>query len=454
MSLELNELPSVDDLARHPRFRSWDEYFSHSVRVQVVRSVLEQARSRLKKGEAVALSGIEKDLEDRYVALAHRGLRKAINATGVVLHTNLGRAPLGREPLEEMARELSGYCLLEWDEERGERGARGAGAGKWLALLTGAPASCLVNNNAAALYLILHALVPGKAVLLSRGEMVQIGGGFRVPEILEAAGARLWEVGTTNMTSLQDYARAWDSDRSSEIACLLKILPSNFVIEGHTESAGIRELLKLASAKKVPLVVDLGSGLLEGEGEEAAHSVRGALRAGADLICFSGDKLLGGPQAGIVLGKPDLVDKLRHSPLYRALRLGKTELFLLERALAAWAAGTPPLVSRLLGASSDSLRRRAESLRASLGEAWGKTPELVPGQGPVGGGSLPGRLLDTWLIEIPTRNNPERIARELARGEPSVLVRRENGRLFVDLRSVPEEDERFLVDALTRIGVD
>jgi len=352
--------------------------------------------------------------------------RPVLNATGVVVHTNLGRAPLGPAALQAMT-EASGYVDVELDLGTGVRARRGRGALDALReAVPGAEDAHVVGNGAAAVLLAVTALAVGREVVISRGELVEIGDGFRLPELLESAGARLREVGTTNRTSVDDYAAAL----GPETGCVLKVHPSNFRITGFTRAASYAELASLG----VPVIADLGSGLLHPEpllpdDPDAAT----ALAQGADLVTGSGDKLLGGPQAGLLLGRADLVHACRRHPLARALRVDKTTLAALEATLRA---RTTP-VRDALHADPELLRRRADALAAELGAV------VVPSAGAVGGGAAPGLALPGWALAL-----PERLAGPLRLGEPAVLGRLEGGRLLIDLRCVPPERDADLAGAV------
>jgi L-seryl-tRNA(Ser) seleniumtransferase len=352
-------------------------------------------------------------------------LRPVVNATGVLLHTNLGRAPLSQAAREAVA-VASGCADVEYDLATGRRGARGRGALE--ALRAACPAAedvAVVNNNAAALVLAATALAPGREIVLSRGEMVEIGDGFRIPELLAATGARLREVGTTNRTTAADYAAAL----GPETGFVLKIHPSNFRIEGFTAEAAVVDLAPLDA----PLVVDIGSGLLVPEpllpDEPDAATV---LAAGADLVTASGDKLLGGPQAGLILGRAEVVRRLRRHPLYRALRVDKLTLAALEATLR----GPEPPVARALHAGVDGLRVRAERLAEEL-SAHGLAADVVDSEATVGGGGAPGVPLPSAAVALP--GGYERPLRE-----QRVVGRLEHGRLLLDLRAVPPAEDALL----------
>ena len=416
----LRNLPSVDRLLGDPRLAG----YPHELAVAAARSVLERARAAIQAGREVPPL-VEAVLEE--LDRARRpSLRRVLNATGVLVHTNLGRAPLAEAALARVAEVGGGYSNLEYDLERGERGSRQDHLGSLLRRLTGADAALVVNNNAAAVLLALAALAEGREVVVSRGELIEIGDGFRIPEVLARSGARLVEVGTTNRTRADDYARAI----GPETAVLLRVHQSNFRVVGFTEHPRLAELAEVARRAGLPLVDDLGSGALAVIGDEPTPAE--SLRAGADLVCFSGDKLLGGPQAGIVVGSADLVERLRRHPLQRALRADKLTLAALEGtlalALSAETRGEIPVL-RMLHEPVDAVRARASRLAELVG---GDVEDTVAR---VGGGALP-------LTELPSAACAveEQLAEPLRLGEPPVLGVVRDGRTLLDCRTLTDED--------------
>ena len=365
-----------------------------------------------------------------------------INATGVVLHTNLGRAPLGPHST------IAGYSNLEYDLVSGKRGRRDVHAAGPLEALLGCPA-IVVNNNAAAVYLALHELADGHEVIVSRGELIEIGDGFRIPEIMRHSGVVLREVGATNRTHIGDFREAI-SDRTR---LLLRVHPSNFRMEGFTARPSLKELVALGNEKRIPVYEDLGSGCLldlkpSGIDEPLVNDSR---RDGADLVSFSGDKLLGGPQAGILAGKPELVGRLRRNPMFRALRADKTMYQMLESTLRnllfeRWDE-IPAL--RMIMLDAGLIHARAERLVAALD---GIPAEIIEGTSVIGGGSTPEQGLPTWLIAVECEQVTE-LERRLRSGDPPVVARIEDGRLVLDLRTVFPEEEQDLVDALRRASL-
>jgi L-seryl-tRNA(Ser) seleniumtransferase len=418
-------IPRTDQLLALPHVRQARSRLGDHVLRTLVRDVQEQAR----RGD-LAPEEVEPAVLAALAAYLPSSLRPVLNATGVVVHTNLGRAPLSAAAVEALVA-ASGYVDVELDLATGTRSRRGAAARA--ALLASCPAAedaLVVNNGAAALCLATTTLAPGRDVVVSRGELIEIGAGFRLPDLITSTGTRLAEVGTTNRTHLADYAEAVGPDTG----CLLKVHPSNFRVEGFTSAVSIVELRALADERQVPLVADLGSGLLAPDpllpDEPDAAT---ALTEGADLVIVSGDKLLGGPQAGVILGRAEVVARLAKHPLARAFRADKLTLAALEATLL----GGPPPVVRALHADPDRLRERAER----LGEAVGAP--VVPHDGRVGGGGAPGVPLPGWAVRL-----PEAAAARLRAGDPPVLARVHEGGCLVDPRCVPESEDERLVAAV------
>ena len=398
-------------------------------------------------GDGEAASRVIEALAEAALASGARGsLRPVINATGVVIHTNLGRAPLADTAIERVASIARGYSNLEYDIAAGTRGSRTVHAESLITSITGAEAAIVVNNNAAATLLILTGLASGREVIISRGELVEIGGGFRVPDVMRQSGAQLREVGTTNRTRVNDYVAA----ASASTAMFLRVHPSNFRIEGFTERPPLAELINAARAMQVIVVEDIGSGCLVDDlaGEP---SVQSSIAAGVDVVCFSGDKLLGGPQAGIIAGRKELVDRLRTHPLMRALRVDKITLAMLEATLAEYAAGrarTTIPVQRMLHASADEIETRAQALAEKLA-AGGWRISMISGSSAVGGGSAPGLELATVLLSIERDGQSAAATEEWLRTlDPPVIARIEHDRVVLDLRTVLPEQDQMLLDLL------
>jgi L-seryl-tRNA(Ser) seleniumtransferase len=412
--MRLRDLPSVDELAR--------PHGGDPLAIEAARSLVARAREEIRRGDHPGdlAARLARELQG---ARAPR-LRRVINATGVIVHTNLGRAPLAEAALERVHEIARGYSNLEYDLSAGGRGSRQDHVADIVSRLTGAEAALVVNNNAAAVMLALAALAEGSEVLVSRGELIEIGDGFRIPDVLERSGARLREVGTTNRTRAADYEKAI----GPETAVLLRVHQSNFRVVGFTEQPSLQELADIARRHELPLVDDLGSGALMDIGDEP--TARASLAAGADLVSFSGDKLLGGPQAGIVVGRADLVEKLRRHPLQRALRADKLTLAALEGTLTlALDAPEEIPVLRMLREPIETVRARAEQLAARVG---GEVEETVAR---AGGGALPLTELPSYACAV-----EETLADKLRAGEPPVIAVVRDGRTLLDCRTLTDAE--------------
>jgi L-seryl-tRNA(Ser) seleniumtransferase len=444
-------IPSIDELRRRAAARDLEARFGSAALVDALRVAADETRAAIGDGDAtladehVAADRIERIAAARLESLFSRSLEPVINATGVVVHTNLGRAPLADAAIARVAEIAGSYASLEYDLGRGARGRRDVHAEPLLCRLTGADAACVVNNNAAATLITLAALAGGREVVVSRGELVEIGGGFRVPDVMAQSGAVLREVGTTNKTRASDYAAAVNE----RTALILRVHPSNFRIEGFTERPPLDELVALGRRLNVPVAEDLGSGLLSVEaGDPIGRSeptVAASIAAGVDLCCFSGDKLLGGPQAGIIVGRTALVDRVRTHPLMRALRVDKMTYAALDATLAEYAAGrarTTIPVQRMIATSADDIHQRATALVAAIRHLSGWRAEIVKGASAAGGGSAPGVDLPTWLVAIEREGvSPDALEQRLRGSRPAVIARIERDRLVLDLRTVlPSQD--------------
>lgn len=421
---QLRQLPSVDELAS-----SAGGGFPHELAVQVARLILDELRTAIRNQESLNIDPAAL-LRQRLELLRQPSLRPVRNATGVVLHTNLGRAPLPELPAQAW------YSNLEYDLSTGKRGQRDCHTSGLLRQLLGAPA-VLVNNGAAAVFLALHELAAGGEVIVSRGELIEIGDGFRIPDIMARSGAKLVEVGATNKTRIEDYRRAI-TDRTR---LLMRVHPSNFRMEGFTGRPSLEELAALGRETSLPVYEDLGSGCLLDLREYGVKepTIGQSLKAGVDLVSFSGDKLLGGPQAGILAGREDLVHRLRRNPMFRAFRLDKLVIAAMEttlRHLVLREYDQIPVL-RMLRISLDELRARAERIAVQFEGA-----EVIPGESLLGGGSTPVQPLPTWLVSLP----PEWDAK-MREQNPPVIGRMENGRLLLDPRTLSGTDP-LLVGAL------
>jgi L-seryl-tRNA(Ser) seleniumtransferase len=443
-------LPSIDRLRQRPRVGELEATYGGDATLAALREAVDEMRVQVASGAAsdeaddpeTVASTLERRAADR-LARAFRGsLRAVINATGIIIHTNLGRAPLAPQAVVRLQQIAQGYSNLEYDLERGTRGSRRVHAETLLTRLTGAEAAVVTNNNAAAIMLILAGLAAGREVIVSRGELVEIGGGFRVPDVMTQSGATLREVGTTNRTRVADY-RAAISDRT---ALLLRVHPSNFRIEGFTERPDLSALVTVAREAALPLVEDLGSGCLL-DPIAGEPSVRASIEAGVDIVCFSGDKVLGGPQAGIVVGRRDPIDRLQRHPLMRALRVDKLTLAALEGTLIEYLGGqahrTVPVL-RMIALDPQEIEARTQTLAERLhGQGW--IVGLMSGSSAVGGGSAPGVELSTVLVSLEYPGlSANQLEQRLRAQDPPVVARIEHGRVVLDLRTVADDQDEVL----------
>ena len=446
MGEELRRLPAVDKLLLALPV-DLQTQAGHALTLAAARAVLEQARAAIQQGAACpALADLAGQVQQQVQMTLRPSLQAVINATGVIIHTNLGRAPLSQDASAAVAALASGYSNLEYDLVTGSRGSRYDHAAALLVRLTGAEAGLVVNNNAAAVFLALSALFAGREVIISRGQLVEIGGGFRIPDVLRASGARLVEVGTTNRTHLADYSQAI----TPQTAALMRVHFSNFRQLGFTAEVGLADLVSLAHTQGLVVVDDLGSGTLLDTalfGLSPEPTVQTSVAAGADLVTFSGDKLLGGPQAGLIVGRADLIARLRSHPLARALRVGKLTLAALNATLLHYVredALTSLPVWQMMGARLPDLQARVESWRQALAAA-GIPCAAVAVQSTVGGGSLPGETLPSAALAVP--DAPGLLAR-LRQGQPPVIGRTADQQALFDARTVLPAQDADLLAAL------
>jgi L-seryl-tRNA(Ser) seleniumtransferase len=449
MTNQYRRLPSVDRVLADEALQRAIAEVGSAAATEAVRAELTERRAALQNGGAdVSLASIAGAAAERAYASLRASLRPVINATGVIIHTNLGRAPLSDAAIAAMSAIGRGYSNLEFELEAGERGSRYDHVEALLCRVTGAEAAIAVNNNAAALLLALSALAQGREVVISRGQLVEIGGGFRIPDVMAQSGARLIEVGTTNRTYVRDYEDAI----GEETAALMRVHSSNFRVVGFVEAASLDSLAMLAHERGVLLLDDLGSGCLvdtRAYGLSEEPTPQSSIHAGADLVMFSGDKLLGGPQAGVVVGKKELIAKLRRHPLARALRMDKASIAGLNATLLHYAKGEAERevpVWRMIAAPLTEITATARRLARLIGE--GAT--VVDGRSMIGGGSLPEESLPTKLVAIPAASGAalEALAKRLRQGETPVVGRIEDGRLLLDPRSVANREHAALVRAV------
>ena len=451
--MELRDLPSVERVLSSRRIRTLSDQYAREWVTNLVRDQIDEARDSVRMGsKAPTIEDISNSVAQQIETLGRVWPRPIINATGVIIHTNLGRAPLSLEAMEAMLQVSEGYSNLEFDLDEGRRGSRQAHIQALLRQLTGAEAALVVNNNASAVLLGLSALARGKEVVISRGEAVEIGGGFRIPDVLRQSGADLVEVGTTNRTYGSDYEAAI----TGNTAALLKVHASNFRMEGFTNSAEARELVAIANQHGIPVLHDIGSGcLLETNEFAMAHepTPQESISAGVSLVFFSGDKLLGGPQSGVVVGKSDLVARLDRHPLARAVRIDKINLAALAATLLHYVKGEAAVkvpVWRMIQTYTGELEDRAHHWQTVIGNK-----ALVSrGLSTVGGGSLPGETLDTWVVALDCDGipgGPEQVTRRLREYSTPIITRIEGDRVILDTRTVFLEEEETLLRAVREI---
>jgi L-seryl-tRNA(Ser) seleniumtransferase len=457
MDNPFRSLPAVNDVLDAPVLKALAGEHAHELIVAEVRQELAALRGRLGQGEAVdGVAGAQEvaaRVAERIGREQRAKLRPVINATGIILHTNLGRAPVAEEAAQAAYEAARGYLNLELDLETGKRSSRQLAIREWVCRLTGAESATAVNNNAAATVITLRALCQGKEAIVSRGQLIEIGGSFRIPEIMAVSGAVLREVGTTNITRLADYERAI----GPRTGALMQVHSSNYRISGFTKSVPLADLAALGHKHGITVIDDIGSGALLDfarfgfKGEPVA---RESIAAGADLVLFSGDKLLGGPQAGIIAGRKEFIQKIEKDPLMRAFRLDKMTLAALEATLRLYLNEERALREvpglRMLSAGHAELRRRAEELAAALRGLEGVArAEATEDVAYVGGGSLPDQAMKTWVVEVEARGISDTgLAQRLRTGSPAVMGRLRDGRLVLDVRTVFPRQEQALVEAL------
>jgi L-seryl-tRNA(Ser) seleniumtransferase len=457
----LRQLPSVDELLLRPRVADLGRKLERGFLLEMVRGVLGQLRREILSGESVeegnlAAEAIELHVVRSVEQVLAPSLRGVINASGVILHTNLGRAPLPAAILEEFRQSATQYSNLEYDVAAGARGKRDVHTSRLIEQLTGAEAAIVVNNCAAAVLVTLAALARGGEVIVSRGELIEIGDGFRIPEIMEQSGAALREVGTTNRTRIADYENA-----INEKTCvILRVHPSNFTVSGFTEKPIVEELIALGKRTRLPVVEDLGSGCLVDLSSVGINepTARESVEAGFSLVLFSGDKMLGGPQAGIIAGKKELVQKVRRHPLFRALRVDKLTIAAMETTLRAYLRGAwndiPAL--RMMQMSHREISARTDSFRQALSakiDAVDAEVEIADDRSLVGGGSTPAQSLPTKVLRFASaRYSASELEARLRSGAGAapVIARIEDARLLIDLRTVFKEQEAALAEALAK----
>lgn len=453
---QYRQLPGVDKVISEPEVKKYISLFKQEVVIDVTRRSIDEARRRIAKGLTVpSYEEVVNNVIIHLDSLDNPGLNPVINATGVIIHTNLGRAPLSRETLKAMEIASIGFNNLEFNLKSGARGSRHVHIEKILCQLSGAESGIAVNNNAGAVLLALTALAKRKEVIVSRGEAVEIGGGFRIPDVMRQSGAKLVEVGTTNCTYIEDYEKAINERTTA----LLRVHPSNFILQGFTHRVELAEMVALAKKKGIMVIDDLGSGCFldtESFGLEHEPTVQESVAAGVDVVCFSGDKLVGGPQAGIILGKKQYIDLIKKHPLARALRIDKTRLAGLATTLTHYLKGEAlekVPVWNMISLPINTINTRAQEWASVLpGIAI-----VTDGVSMIGGGSLPGGTIPTKLLEIKAKssrkeqNRANLISQRLREHKPPIIVRIEKDTVFLDPRTVFPDEDGIVIEALRKI---
>ena len=450
-------LPSVNQLLESPQLKQMVQTVNHSVVVDGVRVFLDELREQVSSESGDVSIPTPTEIADKIAnwlkAEEKPYLRPVINGTGIILHTGLGRAPLAKKALESVRQISEGYASVEVDVRTGERGQRIKSVEKLLCELTGAEAAAVVNNNAAATMITLSAIAEGQEVIVSRGQLIEIGGSYRLPDVMECSGAKLHEVGTTNKTHLFDYQRAINE----ETGALLKVHPSNFEVVGFTKTVSTREMVKLASEHDLPVIDDVGSGALVDFSEFGLMDepvVSKSIKDGADVVLFSGDKLIGGPQCGIIIGKKKYIDTILANPLMRAMRVDKMTLAALSATLLIYRdenqARTEIPILRMLSMPEENLKLRAEKVVMQVKGLPGlEFCEAVTADSMLGGGSLPTQKLSTWCVALASkRQSVDKLAAGLRDGEPCVIGRVQKDRFFLDMRTIQPSQDFGLIESI------
>lgn len=454
-------LPSVSQLLESEPLKKLVDRVNHRVVANGVRSFLDNVRTQMSAtAEDINIptpSEMAQKIADWLTSERKPNLRKVINGTGIILHTGLGRAPLAKNAIDAVADLADGYCSVEIDLESGERGQRIKAVERLLCELTGCEAATIVNNNAAATMIALSAMAKGKEVIVSRGQLIEIGGSYRLPNVMECSGAKLREVGTTNKTRIGDYEEAINE----ETGALMLVHPSNYAVVGFTETPGIRDLVQLGREKGLPVIDDVGSGALidfSRFGMNDEPMVADSIAAGSDLILFSGDKLVGGPQCGIIIGKKKYVNRILKNPLMRAMRVGKMTLAALAKTLEIYlqteTAEQEIPILRMLSTPIENLELRGNKLCGQLGHLpFIESISFVESEAMLGGGSLPAQTTESRALEIVTQGmTADELAARLRSCSPSIMGRINKDRLYLDLRTVQPQDELGLVEAFESIA--
>lgn len=446
------DFPAVEELLQDKSLEEITRQLPRPLCVSIVRDTIEEAKKRLTQdAKPIPRESLMATIADQLVAARRSRINRVINATGILIHTNLGRAPLSPGALAALRESLAGYNNLEFSLETGERGSRGESCEQYLAMIAEAEAAVVVNNCAAALFLILNTFANRKPVVISRGELVQIGGGFRIPDILRRSGARLIEIGTSNITSLADYEAAIDGSTG----LILKVHKSNFAVSGFTDEVSLKAVADLGRSHSIMVVHDLGSGLVVPTADLLGHpeaSVQQSVRDGATLTCFSADKMLGGPQAGVVVGRADEIDRLKKNPLFRTVRADKIIFALLEQTACAYLDGrwkNDILLWRLAATPVDQLRTRAEAIITRAGNPLGVT--VVSSEAFMGGGSLPDQPLASVAIRFDRARDARKLIRKFRELTPPVIGRIAGDAFHLDLKAIDSSEDQLLSAAIAAV---
>lgn len=449
-------LPSVNQLLESDPLKNLVERVNHHVVADGVRTFLDNVRTQMSTAvedmNVPSPTEMAQKIADWLTSQRKSNLRKVINGTGIILHTGLGRAPLAKQAIEAVAELADGYCSVEIDLESGDRGQRIKAVEQRLCELTGCEAATIVNNNAAATMIALSAMATGKEVIVSRGQLIEIGGSYRLPNVMECSGAKLREVGTTNKTRISDYQDAIHE----ETGALMLVHPSNYAVVGFSETPGIKELVQVGHGRGIPVIDDVGSGALLDFGKFGLHDeprVSESVAAGADLILFSGDKLVGGPQCGIIIGKKTYIQRIMKNPLMRAMRVGKMTLAALAATLDLYlkpeTAEQEVPILRMLSTPLENLELRAKKFSGQIGHLeFIESATPVGSEAMLGGGSLPAQTMDSWAVEIvPKSMSADELASSLRGTKPAVMGRISKDKFFLDLRTIQPQDDITLVEA-------
>ena len=453
---KLSQLPQIDECLKSSCGQKWLESYYRKTVIRSIREVVDSKRKEILKGAdpEISIDAMAADIEKRIIKLSSYKLRSLINASGVVIHTNLGRAILSDKAIENVTAAAGSYSNLEYEIAKGKRGKRYSHIKDIICELTGAEDAVVVNNNAAAVLICLDTFAKGKEVIVSRGELVEIGGSFRIPAVMQSSGAVLREIGTTNKTHLSDYENAL----CGNTALFLKVHQSNYKVIGFTEEVSVEQLVKLGKEYRIPVVDDLGSGCmisLEKYGIHDEPTVQDVIKSGVDLVTFSGDKLLGGPQAGIIAGKAKMIQKIQKNPMLRALRIDKMTFAALEATFMQYLDEEEVIKNiptmRMLTQPEETIKKRAKRILSSLRKSIPDSAELniVPDQSRAGGGSLPEADFPTFAVSIkPLSFSVNELEKRLRLGSPPVIARIKEDMILIDARTVQDREVKVLVDCI------